>query len=92
MIVFKSQCATMIMFGCKLLMKLYNIHVFSTNMKTAIVDVVFHDFSKAFDKLPHRYVSVKLFYNNINGSTLIRVNNFLRNRVQAVSFNVFHST
>ena len=56
------------------------------------VDVVFLDISKAFDKVLHRRLSVKLSYYGINGSTLTWINDFLRNRVQAVSVNGSHST
>ena len=56
------------------------------------VDVVFLDFSKAFDKVPHRRLSVKLSYCGINGSTLTWINDFLCHRVQAVSVNGSHST
>ena len=55
-------------------------------------NVVFLDFSKALDKVPHRRLSVKLSYYSINGSTLTWINDFLRNRVQAVSVNASHST
>ena len=48
------------------------------------VDVVFFDFSKAFDKVPHRRLSVKLSYHCINGSTVTWINDFLHNLVQAV--------
>ena len=56
------------------------------------VDVVFLDLSKAFDKVPHRRLSVKLSYYGISGSTLTWINDFLHNRVQAVSVNGSHST
>ena len=56
------------------------------------VDVVFLDFSKAFDKVPHCHLSVNLSYYGINGSTLTWINHFLHNRVQAVSVNGSHST
>ena len=56
------------------------------------VGVVFLDISKAFDKVPHRRLSVKLSHYGINGSTLTWMNNFLRNRVQAVSINGSHPT
>ena len=56
------------------------------------VDVVFLDFSKAFDKVLHRRLSMKLCYYGINGSTLTWMNDFLPNRVQAVSVNGSHST
>ena len=56
------------------------------------VDEVFLDFSKAFDKVPHRHLYVKLSYYGINGSTLTWMNDFLRSRVLAVSVNGSHST
>ena len=56
------------------------------------VDVVFLDFSKAFDRVPHRRLSVKLSYYGINVSTLTWIIEYLRNRVQAVSVNGSHST
>ena len=56
------------------------------------VVVVFLDFSKALDKVPHRRLSVIFSYNGINGPTLKWMNDFQRNRVQAVSVNGSHST
>ena len=56
------------------------------------VDVVFLDASKSFDEVSHRRISVKLSYYGINGSTLIWINYFIRNRVQSVSINGSHST
>ena len=47
-------------------------------------DVVLLDFSKAFDKVAHCHLSVKLSYYGINGSTLTWINDFLCNRVQVV--------
>ena len=54
--------------------------------------MVFLDFSKAFDEVPHRRISVKLSYYGINGSTLTWINDFQRNRVHAVSVNGSHLT
>ena len=54
--------------------------------------MVFLDFSKAFDKVPHRRLSMKLSYYGINGSTLIWINYLQRNRFQSVSINGSHST
>ena len=56
------------------------------------VDVIFLDFSKVFDKVPHRRLSVKLSYYGINGSTFTWINDFLRNRVQYISVNGSHPT
>ena len=70
------------------------IHLISSclDLATAIysqgqVDVVFLDFSKAFDEVAHHRLYVKLSYYGINESTLAWINDFLRNRVQAVSVN-----
>ena len=59
---------------------------------TIQIDVVFHDFSKASDEVHHRRLSVKLSYYGINGPILTWINDFQRNRVQAVSVNGSHST
>ena len=56
------------------------------------VDVVFLDLSKAFDKVTYPRLSVKLSYYGINGSTLTWIDDFLRNRVKAVSVNGSQST
>ena len=56
------------------------------------VDVVFLDYSKAFDIVLHRRLSVKLSYYGTDGLTLTWINDFLRNRVQADSVNGSHST
>ena len=42
------------------------------------VEVVFPDIGKAFGKVPHRRLSVKLSYYGINGSTLTWMNDFLQ--------------
>ena len=55
------------------------------------VDVVFLDISKAFDKVPHRCLSEKLPYYGIDGSTMTLINEFLSNRVPAVSVSSSHS-
>ena len=64
----------------------------TTTRSRGQVDVVFPDFNKAFDKVPHRRLSVKQSYYGINGSTLTWINYFLHNRFQAVSVNGSHST
>ena len=64
----------------------------TTIQRRGQVDVVFLDSSKAFNKVPHCRLSVKLSYYGINGSTFIWINDFLRNRVLAVSVNESHST
>ena len=48
------------------------------------VDVAILDFSKAFDKVPHRRLSYKLSYYGITGCLLTWIENFLIGRVQHV--------
>ena len=55
------------------------------------VEVAFLDANKAFDEVPHRCLFGKLSYYCLSGSTLTWINDFLRNRVQAVSVNGSHS-
>jgi hypothetical protein len=50
-------------------------------------DVILLDFSKAFDKVPHRRLSAKLNFYGIRGHTQGWVDAFLKNRSQAVSVN-----
>ena len=55
-------------------------HDWTTTVKIiGQVDVVFHDFSKAFHKVPHFRISAKLSHYGINGSTMTWINVFLRN-------------
>ena len=47
-------------------------------------DTILLDFSKAFDKVPHRRLLLKLEYYGIRGNTLLWIKNFLSNRTQQV--------
>ncbi len=47
-------------------------------------DIILLDFSKAFDKVPHQRLLVKLAYYGIRGSTLTWISNFLGSRTQQV--------
>ena len=47
-------------------------------------DAVSLDFSKAFDKVSHRHLFIKLSYYGIRGSTLSWIQDFLTNRSQQV--------
>ena len=49
------------------------------------VDVIYLDFCKAFDKVPHRRLVHKLEQNGIKGDLLLRVKNFLHGRQQRVT-------
>ncbi len=48
------------------------------------VDAVLLDFSKAFDKVPHHRLSLKLDHYGIRGNTLRWIESFLANRTQRV--------
>ena len=48
------------------------------------VDIAILDFSKAFDKVPHRRLSYKLSYYGITGCLLTWIENFLTGRVERV--------
>ena len=48
------------------------------------VDMGILDFSKAFDKVPHRRLAVKLNYYRIRGNLLTWIESFLQNRSQLV--------
>ena len=47
-------------------------------------DVIFLDFSKAFDKVCHKYLSHKLYHYGMCGNLLAWLKNFLSNRTQCV--------
>ena len=51
---------------------------------TAGVDVILLDFSKAFDKVPHRRLLHKLDYYGVRGETLTWIQSFLGRRKQRV--------
>jgi len=48
------------------------------------VDVVFLDFAKAFDKVPHQRLILKLERHGITGKLLSWITNWLTNRKQRV--------
>jgi hypothetical protein len=50
-------------------------------------DLILLDFSKAFDKVPHHRLSLKLDYYGIRNNTLSWIKAFLQNRTQRVSVN-----
>ena len=54
-------------------------------------DVLLLDFSKAFDKVPHQRLALKLHHYGIRGNTLRWIQAFLDNREQCVSVNGTHS-
>ena len=55
-------------------------------------DVLLLDFSKAFDKVPHRRLSTKLSFYGIRGKTLGLIQGFLSGREQCVAVNGTKST
>ena len=54
-------------------------------------DVVLLDFSKAFDRVPHRHLMLKLDYYGIRNSTLNWISSFLSSRTQQVVCGGCHS-
>ena len=55
-------------------------------------DIIFLDFSKAFDSVPHQRLLSKLDYYGIRGKTVAWIKAFLSNRSQVVSVNGTHSS
>jgi len=49
------------------------------------IDAILLDFSKAFDKVPHRRLALKLRHYGVRGQTLHWITNFLHNRSQQVT-------
>ena len=47
------------------------------------VDIGILDFSKAFDKVPHRRLAIKLYYYGIRGNLLSWIECFLQNRTHS---------
>ena len=61
------------------------IHDIAHNMQGGgQTDLIIMDFSKAFDKVPHRHLLQKLEYYGIKGQTQLWIKNFLTNRNQRV--------
>ena len=54
-------------------------------------DLILLDFSKAFDKVAHEKILLKLHHYGIRGDTLKWIKNFLDNRKQAVVINGINS-
>ena len=72
---------------------LTSIHDWATTLEhRGQSDIVLLDFSKAFDKVSHHHLSIKLDYYGIRGPTLRWINSFLARRQQAVSVNGSHSS
>ena len=55
------------------------------------IDVVYTDFEKAFDKVPHQGLISKLEAYNLNNTLLLRIQDFLCNRKQRVIVNGTYS-
>ena len=55
-------------------------------------DIIFLDFSKAFDKISHKFLLSKLHYYGIKNHTLSWIGAFLSNRTQTTVVNGVHSS
>ena len=56
------------------------------------IDAILLDFSKAFDKVPHRRLLMKLDHYGIRGTTLKWIQDFLIGRTQQVLLDGTHSS
>ncbi|MDD9361349.1 MAG: reverse transcriptase family protein, partial [Anaplasma sp.] len=64
------------------------LHDLHTNLDRNIqTDAIFLDFSKAFDKVPHKRLIYKLAQLNLNHDVLNWIREFLKNRTQSVIVN-----
>ena len=55
-------------------------------------DIMFLDFSKAFDKISHKFILCKLHYYGIRSHTLSWISAFLSNRTETTVVNGVHSS
>ena len=55
-------------------------------------DIIFLDFSKAFDKNSHKFILSKLHYYGIRNHTLSWIGTFLSNRIRTTVVNGVHSS
>ena len=55
-------------------------------------DIIFLDFSNAFDKISHKFILSKLHYYGIRNHTLSWIGAFLSNRTQTAVVNGVHSS
>ena len=53
------------------------------------IDVIFLDFQKAFDKVPHNRLLDKMKYYGITGNILEWVKSFLKGRIQRVKLYIY---
>ena len=55
------------------------------------VDVVYADFSKAFDSVNHNFILQKLYHIGVHGAFLKWIEGYLKNRIQNVKYKAFTS-
>ena len=61
------------------------IHDFTSSLEAGNqLDAIVLDFSKAFDRVPHKYLCMKLEHYGIRGPALYWLENFLSDRTQQV--------
>ena len=68
------------------------IHELSENLDHRTqTDLIVLDFSKAFDKVSHKHLILKLKYYGINSTVIAWINSFLTSRTQSVTLEEFQS-
>lgn len=66
---------------------LFNDHLLSSHTQKAQTDALYLDFRKAFDKVPHDYLLIKLKHIGITGNLWHFFKNYLQNRLHCVVIN-----
>ena len=82
---FQERCSC----ETQLLITIHDITSFLDNRKQT--DIIILDFSKAFDKVPHSRLCMKLDYYGIRSSTLHWIKYFLSGRTQQVVLDSKHT-
>lgn len=74
-------------FSCETQLALF-VHDLHSNLDNNLqTDAIFLDFTKAFDKVPHKRLLLKLSHLNLHPAVLIWIQEFLHNRSQSVLVN-----
>ena len=66
---------------------LFYDHLLSSHSQKTQIDTLYLDFKKAFDKVPHDYLLIKLQHIGITGNLWLFFKNYLQNRLHCVTIN-----